>query len=76
MRAGSDLERHANRFEADPRIKSFGKTCMLAHDSQRRDSLRVEQPKIAGAFRQGGFPKRAEKLVKALRQHPPQRRIR
>ena len=45
---------------------------MLAHRAQRRDGPRIEEPEIAGAFRQARVSDRAKELVEALRQHPPQ----
>ena len=68
MEARLDIERHADRFKADPGIKAFGEARVLTHHAQRRDRLRVEQAKIAGALRQARLSNRAKELVETLRQ--------
>src|SRR3984893_1899828 len=68
-----DIERHTDRSESDPGIKTFGKSRVLAHRAKRRDRPRVQEPGIPGALRKPGFSDRTKELIKTLRQNPPQR---
>src|SRR5208282_1418028 len=68
MEARLDIERHADRFKADPGIKAFGKARVLTHHAQRRDRLRIKESKIPGALRQARLSDRAKELVETLGQ--------